>query len=202
MCLQGESCSEKWLNQAKQVEWQNWFGDTLPWNSAQNTIFHCHGNLILLHLSLKTQKQQTYHYGHCHSGLQTQIWTHFTLRNLLLSASAVNLISCEIWRSQIILTILWVPSSQKSLVSRTDIWQRIKQSYKQNLCTSKLAWALCSHCLYLCLLYCIQVKRAAVPSVSPAISSLCLGIYFQIHAQQSCSDVWLQEHCSHLAVHF
>lgn len=81
------------------------------------------------------------------------------------------------WRSQIILTILWVPSSQKSLVSRTDIWQRIKQSYKQNLCTSKLAWALCLHCLYLCLLYCIQVKRAAVPSQCLLLFHLCVWAF-------------------------
>lgn len=87
-------------------------------NSAQNTMFHCHGNLALSHSPLKTQTKT-----HVHKPTIVDATTH---RFIALHINKLTFVSSSIefnlfWFSsrQNTHAVLWVPSSQKSLVGRT-----------------------------------------------------------------------------------
>lgn len=121
---------KKRLNQAKQVQWQNWFGvkflSTLQLCTKHNVLLSWKFGTIAFTFQ-NTNKNPQAQASYCRHKLRC-VPKRSTLTNSLLSARALNLICFEFGSTQNKQALLWVSSSQKSLVGRTAFWLRMKHS--------------------------------------------------------------------------
>lgn len=103
-------------------------------NSAQNTMSYCHGNVTLLH-SLTVWKHKHNPCAPAHIGS----WV-FHINKVTFVSSGIEFNLLWFCGRRSTHTLLWVPSSQKSLVGRTAIWQRIIHRLTGTIDALRLNW--------------------------------------------------------------